>query len=295
MVNKFPEFPEFPNYPVTLEEPTPLATDCPFSPIGDPLNDAFEMSQLMDASDSNLLDIWVNGFTAVMMSTNKPHHQVVMTASSCSAFLESSNWSPSSHFHSLPFVWQIKTKKPHYFADLVFVNTGIANELGFGGPVEYVKSRGWTYTVKKGGKKTLQYKSLSNAFFQMAPLGCIATHVQGNDKKLYEIIKGDGIKDVYKGMDMVRFLQEDSFCQRLHLYTQEFQFGVLIVEKFFLPHVKRNIGDALFWMKRSLCSVDNTKTILSLPATSSPSFWMVVAPNSQLTSSQTMATAFAMR
>jgi hypothetical protein len=30
--------------------------------------------------------------------------------------------------------------------------------------------------VKKGGKKTIQYKSLSNAIFQMAPSGCIATH-----------------------------------------------------------------------------------------------------------------------
>jgi hypothetical protein len=51
-------------------------------------------------------------------------------------------------------------------------------------------------------------------------------------------------------MDMVCFLQEDSFCQRLHLYTQEFQFGVLIIEKFFLLHVKSNIGDTLFWMKK---------------------------------------------
>jgi hypothetical protein len=56
MVNQFPEFPEFPNYPATLKEPTPLATNCPFSPFK-PLNDAFEMSQLMDASDSDLLDI----------------------------------------------------------------------------------------------------------------------------------------------------------------------------------------------------------------------------------------------
>jgi hypothetical protein len=130
------KFPEFPNYPVTLKEPTPLATDCPFSPVGDPLNDAFEMSQLMDASDSDLLDIWVNGFGAVITSTNKPQHQVVMTASMCSAFLESGDWSPLSHFHSLPFVRQMKSKKPHYFADLVFANTVIANELGFGGPIE---------------------------------------------------------------------------------------------------------------------------------------------------------------
>jgi hypothetical protein len=89
MVNKFPEFP---NYPATLEEPTPLATEHPFSPVGDPLNDAFEMSQLMDASDNDLLYIWVNGFGAVMTSTNKPQHQVVMTASRHSAFLESGNW-----------------------------------------------------------------------------------------------------------------------------------------------------------------------------------------------------------
>jgi hypothetical protein len=252
-VDKFPEFPEFPNYPSTLEDPTPLATDRPFSPVCDPLNDTFEMSQLMDASDSDLLDIWVNGFGAVMTSTDKPHHQVVMTSSRRSAFYKSCDWSPSSHFHSLPFVWQMKSKKPHYFADLVFANTVVANELGFGGPVEYVKSRGWTYTVKKGGKKTLQYKSLSNAIFQTAPSGHVATHAihfKAMIKKLYEIIKGDGIKDVYKGMDMVRFLQEDSFCQRLHLYAQEFQFGVLIVEKFFLPHVKSNIGDTLFWMKK---------------------------------------------
>jgi hypothetical protein len=46
-VDKFPEFPEFPNYPATLKEPTPLATNHPFSPVGNPLNDAFEMSQLM--------------------------------------------------------------------------------------------------------------------------------------------------------------------------------------------------------------------------------------------------------
>jgi hypothetical protein len=32
------------------------------------------------------------------------------------------------------------------------------------------------YTVKKGGKKTLQYKSLSNANFQTAPSGRVATH-----------------------------------------------------------------------------------------------------------------------
>jgi hypothetical protein len=111
------------------------------------------MSQLMDASDSNLLDIWVNGFGAVMTSTNKPQHQVIMTASRHSAFLESGNWSPLSHFHSLPFVWQMKSKKPHYFADLVFANTVIANELGFGGPVEYVKSCGWMYTGCEEGRK----------------------------------------------------------------------------------------------------------------------------------------------
>jgi hypothetical protein len=209
-VNKFPEFP---NYQATLEEPTPLATDHFFSPVGNPLNDAFEMSQLMDASDSDLLDIWVNGFGAVMMSTDKTQHQVVMTTSRHSAFHESGNWSPSSHFHSLPFVWQMKSKKPHYFADLVFANTVIANELGFGGPVEYVNSRGWMYTVKKGGKKTLQYKSLINAIFQISPSGRVATHAihfKAMIKKLYEIIKGDGIKDVYKGMDMVCFLQEDT-------------------------------------------------------------------------------------
>jgi hypothetical protein len=293
MIDKFPEFPEFPNYPGTLEEPTPLATDRPFSPVSNPLNDAFEMSQLMDACNSDLLDICFNGFGAVMMSTDKPHHQVVMTTSRCSAFLESGDWSPWSHFHSLPFVWQMKSKKPHYFADLVFANTVIANELGFGGPIEYLKSHGWMYIVKKGGTKTLQYKSLSNTIFQTVPLGCVATHgihFKAMIKKLYEIIKGNGIKDVYKGMDMVHFLQEDRFCQRLHLYTQEFQFGVLFVEKFFLPHVKSNIGDTVFWMKK-----DNTKTILSLSTTSSPSFWMVVTPNSQLTSWQTMATAFAMR
>jgi hypothetical protein len=176
MVNKFPEFPELPNYPATLKEPTPLATDHPFSPIGNPLNDAFEMSQLMDASNSNLLDIGVNSYGVVMWSTDKPQHQVVMTASRHYAFLESGNWSPSSHFHSLPLVWQMKSKKPHYFADMVFANTVIANELGFGGPVEYVKSHGWKYTVKKGGKTTLQYKSLSNTIFQMAPSGCVATH-----------------------------------------------------------------------------------------------------------------------
>ena len=85
-VDKFPEFPEFPNYPSTLEDPTPLATDRPFSPVCDPLNDTFEMSQLMDTSDSDLLDIWVNGFGAVMMSTDKPHHQVVMTSSRRYAF-----------------------------------------------------------------------------------------------------------------------------------------------------------------------------------------------------------------
>jgi hypothetical protein len=55
-VNKFPEFPK---YPMTLNEPTPLATNHPFSPISDPLNDAF-MSQLINALDGNLLDIWVN-------------------------------------------------------------------------------------------------------------------------------------------------------------------------------------------------------------------------------------------
>ncbi len=178
----------------------------------------------------------------------------------------------------------MKSKKPHYFADLVFANTVIANELGFGGPIEYLKSHGWMYIVKKGGTKTLQYKSLSNTIFQTVPLGCVATHgihFKAMIKKLYEIIKGNGIKDVYKGMDMVHFLQEDRFCQRLHLYTQEFQFGVLFVEKFFLPHVKSNIGDTVFWMKK-----DNTKTILSLSTTSSPSFWMVVTPNSQLTSWQ---------
>jgi hypothetical protein len=220
MVDKFPEFPEFPNYPATLKEPTPLATDRPFSPVGDPLNDAFEMSQLMDASNSDLLDIWVNGFGAVMTSTDKPQHPVVMTTSRHSAFLESGDWSPLSHFHSLSFVWQMKSKKPNYFADLVFANTVVANELGFGGPVEYVKSRGWMYTVKKGGKKTLQYKSLSNAIFQTAPSGHVATHAihfKAMIKKLHEIIKGNGIKDVYKGMDMDCFLQEDSFCQRLHL------------------------------------------------------------------------------
>jgi hypothetical protein len=143
-VNKFPEFPEFPNYPATLEEPTPLTTNRPFSPVSNPLNDAFEMSQLMDASDSNLLDICINGFAAVMMSTDKPQHQVVMTASRRSAFLESGDWSPSSHFHSLPpFVWQMKSKKLHYFADLVFANTVIANELGFGGPVEAICKESW--------------------------------------------------------------------------------------------------------------------------------------------------------
>jgi hypothetical protein len=146
----------------------------------------------------------------------------------------------------------MKSKKPHYFADLVFANTVVANELGFGGPVEYVKSHGWMYTVK-GGRKTLQYKSLSNAIFKTAPSGCVATHAihfKAMIKKPYDIIKGDGIKDVYKGMDTVRFLQEDSFCQRLHLYAQEFQFGVLIVEKFFLPHIQSNFGETLFWMKR---------------------------------------------
>jgi hypothetical protein len=51
MVNKFPEFPK---YPMTLNEPTPLATNHPFSPVSDPLNDAFKMSQLMDASDGDL-------------------------------------------------------------------------------------------------------------------------------------------------------------------------------------------------------------------------------------------------
>jgi hypothetical protein len=30
--------------------------------------------------------------------------------------------------------------------------------------------------VKKRGKKSLHYMSLSNAIFQMAPLGCVATH-----------------------------------------------------------------------------------------------------------------------
>jgi hypothetical protein len=149
---KVDKFPEFPKYPMTLDKPTPLATNHQFSPIGDPLNDAFEMSPLMDASNSDLLDIWVNGFGAVMMLTNKHHHQVVMTATRCS---ESSDWSPSSHFHSLPFMWQMKSKKPHYFVDLVFANTVVANELSFGGPVKYVKSCGWTYTVK-GGRKTLQ-------------------------------------------------------------------------------------------------------------------------------------------
>ena len=146
----------------------------------------------------------------------------------------------------------MKSKKPHYFADLVLANTVVANELGFGGPVKYVKSRGWTYTVK-GGRKTLQYKSLSNAIFKTAPSGCVATHAihfKAMIKKLYYMIKGDGIKNIYKGMDMVCFLQEDSFCQRLHLYAQEFQFGVLIVEKFFLPHIQSNFGETLFWMKR---------------------------------------------
>jgi hypothetical protein len=98
----------------------------------------------------------------------------------------------------------------------------------------------------------------------MAPLGCVATHaihLKAMIKNPYEIIKGDGIKDEYKGMDMVCFLQEDIFCQRLHLYTKEFQFGVLIVEKFFLPHVKSNIGDTLFWMRKALCAVLTTQRL----------------------------------
>jgi len=257
-VDKFP-FPEFHDNatdllgdPTTLDESLPIVAGRPFSPIADPLNGAFEGVHLSDLSSGELLDVFTNGFDEPSMRTGVLHKPVVMTANRRSAFHESTGWTPSSNFHSLPYVWQMKTKKRHFVKDLIYANTVVANELGFASPLDYVKSRGWTFTLEKG-VRTLQYKTILEPIMRKAPSGTTAelqTHFMAMIDRLYEIIKGDGIKDCYKGMDMVRFLNKTSLVRKLHNYAREYQYGVIIVERYFVPYAKHHCGDTAYWFCR---------------------------------------------
>jgi hypothetical protein len=63
------------------------------------------------------------------------------------------------------------------------------------------------------------------------------------------MIKRDGLKDPFTGKPAVNFLDKDSFIQKLHLHAQEFQMVVIIVQEFFIKHVKHHNGNVEFWVK----------------------------------------------
>ena len=264
-------FPSFPPNVFDDEGPSALATETPLPPVGDSPNGALDLSEVVDGQvpDSALFEFWSNGSAdGLRTTTGLPFKPVVVTPQRRREFLETTNYAPSSHFHSLPFVWQMKQKKAHYVGDIVYGVTVTAEEMGFRSPIPYVRSRGWVYKVKGKGT-SLKYKRLSQVEFERSPSNYYHFHFKAMVKKLYDVIKRDGKKDIYKGLDMVRFLEQASFEGRLHRYAQQFHFGVLIVDWFFIPHATTHNDptsedDILYWFKRLFVHCRRSKDYLLL-------------------------------
>jgi hypothetical protein len=88
---------------------------------------------------------------------------IVCTGRRCKLFLEKGHWSASPEFMALPYLWHRPRRGwVHHMADDIWVNSLVARELGFDSPFSYVKSHGWTISLKKG-HYTLQYQKIQEA------------------------------------------------------------------------------------------------------------------------------------
>jgi hypothetical protein len=190
-----------------------------------------------------------NGFGINMVREGGYFRPVVHTARRNDDFHASNMWQgPAPAFHGLPYSYAHQRRgRRHHFAE-VFISTSIvARELWYNSPKQYVEARGWTLSHRR----KLQYQQIQENIFQQATGASCELHIgfKGMVNRLYNMIERDGLKDPFTGKPAVNFLDKDSFIQKLHLHAQEFQMAVIIVQEFFIIHVKHHNGDVEFWVK----------------------------------------------
>jgi hypothetical protein len=205
-----------------------------------------------------------NGFGVDMVSQGRYFRPVVHTARRNDEFNARNVWQgPAPAFHGLPYSYAKKRRgRRHHFAE-VFISTSIvARELRYNSPIQYVESRGWTFS----GNRKIQYRTIKESIFQKATGTSAKLHVafKAMVNALYDMIEKDGLMDPFTGKPAANFLDKNSFIQKLNLHAQEFQMAVIIVKEFFPKHVKHHHGDIEYWVKEIFQSCVKHKDLVRM-------------------------------
>lgn len=114
-------------------------------------DDLFDMAfdQFM-ASDSR--EMFQNGEVTKISADGGTLKGVVETDKTKAAFVDLGLPGViTSQFKSLPYVYQLKRNGcPHHVADICMSTAIVAQQLGFDSAFDYVDTRGWTFSKKKG-------------------------------------------------------------------------------------------------------------------------------------------------
>jgi len=205
-----------------------------------------------------------NGFGNQYEQEGRRWSSNVETRPRCEKFLKT--WSgPGQAFRNLPVAMAKRTARPQHYWNIVYVSTKIqAEEFGFSSAPQFVKCRGWVLSRRRG-KFVLEYRKVKEIIHAYAPSNAAATMVSGFNAmidQLYELQK-KGVRDIYTGETAIRYLEKISLVSALNRHCQEFQIAMIIVEKFFLPHVPHHKGDIDYWLKAILFSCRRRKDLMN--------------------------------
>jgi hypothetical protein len=239
-------------------------TDLPIAPAKDnvaPLPpdectgaDLDSVLETKDLSNDKLFEYFTNGFGLELTSDEGTLHKgVTETKKSKASFRNDGEWSGLSlPLTVLPFVWHMRRQgRVHHYSDIFMTVSIVAEQLGFKGPLEYVMSRGWTFSTKDG-KMRLQYRKLDEVVDRLAPNGDAAQLVRNFNAMidhLYEILDLPTIKDIYTNLPFCRHLERLSFASKIHSHTQDIQFSFIVARDFYVPYVPDHFGDIVYWAK----------------------------------------------
>jgi hypothetical protein len=222
-----------------------------------------------------------NGFGVHMVSQGGYFHPMVHTNRRNNDFHASNMWKgPAPAFHGLPYSYtHCRRGRRHHFVEVFLSTSIVACELQYNSPRQYVEARGWTFS----NKCKLHYQQIQENIFQNLTGASAKLHLgfKGMVNWLYNMIKKDGLRDLFTGKPAVNFLDKDSFIQKLHLHAQEFQMAVIIVKEFFIKHVENHNSNVEYWVKEIFQSCLKHKDLVKFFNNIFPCFPMVMIPNWQ--------------
>ena len=152
------------------------------------------------------------------------------------------------------------------------MNNVIAKQMGYPDVRSYLKTRGYTLSqvIDREGNPTdrfcLQYRKIEEALTSTSSVSknaqFLTAHMHAMVQRTYQVLNSLALNDLITGKPIIRFLKYDSFVQKMSQYAQDLHALYLIVEYFFVPHVKHHENDLDFWVKYIFFSCSDRRDLM---------------------------------